>query len=113
MKKLIFLTALFTLLPLLLFPNTKTFAQTLEHVQIYEAQPGDSFYEIGMKYGVSELELEKTNNQSPIEKGEKLIIPETITNEEKDLLARLVTAEAKGEPQEGKVAVATVVLNRV
>lgn len=36
-----------------------------------------------------------------------------ISNEEKKLLARLVHAEAKGEPYNGKVAVATVVLNRV
>lgn len=36
-----------------------------------------------------------------------------ITEEEKNLLARLVHAEAKGEPFEGKVAVAAVVLNRV
>ena len=36
-----------------------------------------------------------------------------ITNNEKKLLARLVHAEAKGEPFAGKVAVADVVLNRV
>ncbi|WP_082036167.1 cell wall hydrolase [Bacillus sp. B-jedd] len=36
-----------------------------------------------------------------------------LTNEEKDLLARLVHAEAKGEPFKGKVAVAEVVLNRM
>jgi N-acetylmuramoyl-L-alanine amidase len=38
---------------------------------------------------------------------------QTISNEEKKLLARLVHAEAKGEPYVGKVAVAAVVLNRV
>lgn len=37
----------------------------------------------------------------------------SISQSEKDLFARLVEAEAKGEPYEGKVAVATVVLNRV
>jgi N-acetylmuramoyl-L-alanine amidase len=37
----------------------------------------------------------------------------TISNQEKDLFDRLVEAEAKGESYEGKVAVATVVLNRV
>lgn len=37
----------------------------------------------------------------------------TITPAEADLLARLVRAEAQGEPYEGKVAVAAVVLNRV
>jgi N-acetylmuramoyl-L-alanine amidase len=36
-----------------------------------------------------------------------------ISAEDKDLLSRLVEAEAKGEPYEGKVAVAMVVLNRV
>jgi N-acetylmuramoyl-L-alanine amidase len=36
-----------------------------------------------------------------------------VTAEEKELLARLVSAEAKGEPYSGKVAVAEVVLNRV
>ncbi|PLS17122.1 cell wall hydrolase [Bacillus sp. M6-12] len=36
-----------------------------------------------------------------------------ITASEKDLLSRLVHAEAKGEPFEGKVAVASVVLNRM
>ncbi len=37
----------------------------------------------------------------------------TISEAEQDLFARLVEAEAKGEPYEGKLAVATVVLNRV
>ncbi|MFC4799216.1 cell wall hydrolase [Neobacillus sp. GCM10023253] len=37
----------------------------------------------------------------------------SISNNEKDLFARLVEAEAKGESYQGKVAVATVVLNRV
>ncbi|WP_246941747.1 cell wall hydrolase [Bacillus pinisoli] len=36
-----------------------------------------------------------------------------VSDEEKKLLARLVSAEAKGEPYKGKVAVAEVVLNRV
>jgi len=36
-----------------------------------------------------------------------------LSNKEKDLFARLVNAEAKGESFEGKVAVATVVLNRM
>ncbi|EFV72792.1 YkvT protein [Bacillus sp. BT1B_CT2] len=36
-----------------------------------------------------------------------------LTHKEKDLLSRLVHAEAKGESFEGKVAVANVVLNRV
>lgn len=55
----------------------------------------------------------------PKESVEEVIEEETeepaiaLSNEEKDLLARLVEAEAKGESYEGKVAVATIVLNRV
>jgi spore germination cell wall hydrolase CwlJ-like protein len=37
----------------------------------------------------------------------------SITAEERNLLARLVSAEASGESYEGKLAVATVVINRV
>lgn len=36
-----------------------------------------------------------------------------VSNSDKELLARLVTAEAKNQPFEGQVAVAAVVLNRV
>lgn len=45
--------------------------------------------------------------------GERIKIPASVSESEKDLLARLVRAEAQGEPYAGKVAVATVVLNRV
>lgn len=36
-----------------------------------------------------------------------------ITEEDLDLMAKIVYAESKGEPQQGKVAVASVILNRV
>ena len=61
--------------------------------------------------------LEKADQ--PIEPKEEIKEEETaepaitLSNEEKDLFARLVEAEAKGESYEGKVAVATVVLNRL
>ncbi|RBN36035.1 peptidoglycan-binding protein, partial [Priestia megaterium] len=48
-----------------------------------------------------------------INANETLTIPNSISESDKELLARLVQAEAKGEPYAGKVAVATVVLNRV
>lgn len=70
-------------------------------------------YDIVMKLSASKRELEKKIPQFLVQTGEQSIPPDTITSEEKDLLARLVTAEAKGEPYEGKVEVATVVLNRV
>ncbi|MFD1334655.1 cell wall hydrolase [Oceanobacillus iheyensis] len=56
------------------------------------------------------------NHKSNVEELEMIYIDEEtvdMTDKEKDLLERLVHAEAKGEPYEGMVAVAVVVLNRV
>ncbi|WP_409974550.1 cell wall hydrolase [Bacillus sp. Bva_UNVM-123] len=92
-----------------------SYAKTLDNVHIYTVKKGDTFLKIGVKNGVSELELKQINGKKSddIHPGEKIIIPKSISNDEKDLLARLVYAEAKGEPYDGKVAVALVVLNRV
>ncbi|WP_010283229.1 cell wall hydrolase [Bacillus timonensis] len=81
----------------------------------HTVKSGDTFWNIGMKYGVPVLKLMEVNNRTSdmIYPGEELEIPESVSSQEKELLARLVHAEAKGEPYEGKVAVATVVLNRV
>ncbi|OCA85662.1 hypothetical protein A8F94_12355 [Bacillus sp. FJAT-27225] len=54
------------------------------------------------KTNVSKKDLPKPTQEEP-----------KLTDEEKELLARLVHAEAKGEPFKGKVAVAEVVLNRI
>src|SRR4051794_22817107 len=155
MKKVIVLTTLFAQLSLLFFPMVNVFAQTFEQVQIDKVEQKGSYYDLGirigvskidlekvsprvvveieerlivpeiiagydmvMKLGVSELDLEKVSPQplvkieekaitseTSVKTGEKSFTPETITIEEKELLARLVTAEAKGEPYEGKVEV--------
>ncbi|MCY7918814.1 cell wall hydrolase [Bacillus vallismortis] len=52
---------------------------------------------------------EKKEKDKPAKPTEK---KETYTQSEKDLLSRLIHAEAKGESYKGKVAVASVVLNR-
>ena len=67
-----------------------------EEVAVQSAEPEKETQEI-------EQAKEKEQEKSAV----------SISNEEKDLLERLVEAEAKGESYEGKVAVATVVLNRV
>ncbi|WP_052659309.1 cell wall hydrolase [Bacillus alveayuensis] len=84
-------------------------------VQTHRVQKGDTLWKIGMNYGVSVSQLKRENHRTSdlIYIGEILKIPQTISAYEKDLLARLVEAEAKGEAYAGKVAVATVVLNRV
>ncbi|QPC46494.1 cell wall hydrolase [Mangrovibacillus cuniculi] len=81
----------------------------------YTIVKGDTLWSIGERYSVSVLDLQKTNDieGSLIYPGQVLTLPTAVSAEERDLLSRLVHAEAKGEPYEGKVAVATVVLNRV
>ncbi|MGX1900123.1 cell wall hydrolase [Thermolongibacillus altinsuensis] len=96
---------------MLSFCHEKASAQTTIHT----VRKGDTLWKIGKQYGVSLLELKKINKRTNdvLYVGERLTIPPSISAYEKDLLARLVHAEAKGEPFAGKVAVATVVLNRV
>lgn len=68
-----------------------------------------------MKYGAPLKQVMAMNNKDTamIYPGEQVKIPVHASASEQDLLSRLVEAEAKGESYAGKVAVATVVLNRV
>jgi N-acetylmuramoyl-L-alanine amidase len=59
-----------------------------------------------------ERKINIVQKDTPKKKQPREDVPQ-LTKEEKELLARLVHAEAKGEPFKGKVAVAEVVLNRV
>ncbi|MED3877673.1 cell wall hydrolase [Priestia megaterium] len=81
----------------------------------HRVKNGETLYKIGAEYGVTVKQLKEANHKSTdsINANETLTIPNSISESDKDLLARLVQAEAKGEPYAGKVAVATVVLNRV
>ncbi|MBD1380404.1 cell wall hydrolase [Metabacillus arenae] len=83
--------------------------------EVYEIKRGDTLWLIGKKHGVSMRDIESVNQISGnfMFNGEKLIIPSSLSEQDMGLLARIVHAEAKGEPYKGKVAVATVVLNRV
>lgn len=91
-------------------PQLKASAATTHQVQ-----SGDTLWLIGKRYGVPVNELKSMNKKTSdlLFVGEKLTIPQSVTSADMDLLARLVHAEAKGEPYAGKVAVASVVLNRV
>ena len=97
------------LLMMLMIPMTAHADKT--HV----VQPGETYYTIASQYGVNTHQLQAMNNDwsSYLSVGERVEVPVTLNSYEKDLLARLVEAEAKGESYAGKVAVATVVLNRV
>lgn len=74
--------------------------------ELYAKQPEKPIIDFSIKPTLSEPEMEPQEE----EQEEPAV---SISNKETDLLARLVEAEAKGESYDGKVAVATVVLNRV
>ncbi|MFZ3589536.1 cell wall hydrolase [Bacillus sp. DJP31] len=81
----------------------------------HQVKSGETFWKISNQYGIPTAAIQKINNKKNFSlfAGENLTIPHIPTSYERELLARLVYAEAKGEPYAGKVAVATVVLNRV
>ncbi|MDY0407942.1 cell wall hydrolase [Virgibacillus soli] len=81
----------------------------------YTVKSGDSYWNIANKYGVSVKDLQNANNRSnaTLYVGETLTIPNQVSSADKKLMAKLIHAEAKGESYAGKVAVATVILNRV
>lgn len=88
----------------------------------HTVQNGESLWTIANDYGVTVAQLQQLNNLqgSVIYPGQALAVQVQATEasnsayseEDLDLLARLVHSEARGEPYEGKVAVAAVVLNR-
>ncbi|WP_175639177.1 cell wall hydrolase [Metabacillus schmidteae] len=128
MKKLIFLlTLLVTLL-------------SAEPILAYTVQKGDTMYKIARDNELTLSELASVNPQvkdldliyvgqeihidikqknkqknrpTVASRGETISSKVNLTETEIDLLARIVRAEAQTEPFEGKVAVASVVLNRV
>ncbi|NLJ80277.1 MAG: LysM peptidoglycan-binding domain-containing protein [Firmicutes bacterium] len=96
----------------------------------YTVQPGDTLWEIALAHGVSWQELahlNKIKDPTKMQAGITLRLPSDLTplvlrsdgsfyepsRQEKELLAKLVCAEARGESLEGQIAVAAVVLNRV
>jgi N-acetylmuramoyl-L-alanine amidase len=99
---------------------------------VHIVQPGDTLWDIALAHGISWQELASLNKikdpttlqvgtrlrlPTTTQSGTKLVLHDgstvTVTSEEVELLARVVQAEAGGEPFEGKVAVAAVILNRV
>ncbi|RFU65380.1 cell wall hydrolase [Peribacillus glennii] len=77
---------------------------------------GETISDVAKLHGVPIEKVEQANedDKGGVKPGEALLIPKSpIKGSDKELLARLVHAEAKGEPYKGKVAVATVVLNRI
>lgn len=98
---------------------------------VYTVKSGDTLYLISQRYGIPFNSLRKANNEwdNLIYPGQQLILPGIVpsdeaassaaktvipyTTNEVDLLARLISAEAKGESYEAMVGVGGVVVNRV
>ncbi|RKL67511.1 hypothetical protein CR203_09180 [Salipaludibacillus neizhouensis] len=89
----------------------------------HTVKPGESLWSIATKYGMTIAQLQQKNYLSSfiVYPGQALAVSgkgvkisnHGFSEEERNLLARLVQSEAKGEPFKGKVAVAAVVLNRM
>ncbi|WHY03087.1 cell wall hydrolase [Neobacillus sp. DY30] len=120
MKKLI---TLLTLATLLLF-SSPAFAYTVKpgdtmskiardhHLTLQELADGNpEISNLNLIYPGQEVHTNKSSRT--VEPKIKETVKQTLSNQEIDLLARLVRAEAQTEPLEGKIAVACVVLNRV
>ncbi|AGY48319.1 endolysin [Bacillus phage Slash] len=108
------------------------FAANAEASETHTVRSGDTMNKIAAANGMGLDQLVAKNPQIPnpnmiyvgqaVNVGEQTSVPAAtttttssggISSSEKDLMARLVRAEAQGEPYAGKVAVATVILNRV
>lgn len=93
----------------------------------YTVISGDTLTKIAKKFATTVTRLQTANNltNDTIYSGQTLFIPVdsqnitsradylTINQEQIDLMARVVYGESRGEPFEGQVAVAAVILNRV
>jgi len=88
----------------------------------YTIQPGDSLYSVAVQYKTTAAFIGSVNNlvSNVIYPSQNIFVPApqatgtvVYTAAEKDLLARLITAEADGEPFAAQVAVGAVVINRV
>lgn len=97
----------------------------VHEVGSYQVRAGDSLYWIAKTYGVSVTELRELNGleDNAIRPGQALQVPMdslrnypvgvSLTEQEVDWIARMVHAEARGEPYLGQVAVASVIINRL
>lgn len=114
LKKMFILGTAFLMLSIGAKPTNAAVMHDIKH--------GESLFIIAVNNNISVNELKQANGlqHNRIYAGGKLVIPESsgnvtesVNGRDIDLLARLITAEAGAEPYQGKVAVASVILNRM
>src|SRR4051794_10035260 len=99
---------------LMLSISAFTLTNQTEAATTHKVQYGETYWKIAKGFGVPVNRLMAVNQWTPLYAGHYMQIPNSqYSAAEKDLMARLVHAEAVGEPYRGKVAVATVILNRI
>lgn len=118
MRKKAFLAAIVGILTILVISTGLAMAQTTHTVR-----SGDTLWRLSVRYGTTVAAIQQANGVSGhlIYPGQRLSIPSGggawvrahLQSWEMDLLARLISAEAQGEPYAGQVAVGAVVLNRM
>lgn len=85
-----------------------------EAATTHKIQYGETYWKIAKGFGIPVNSLMSANNSKPLIAGQYMTLPNSpISAADEELMAKLVRAEAVGEPYAGKVAVATVILNRV
>jgi N-acetylmuramoyl-L-alanine amidase len=100
-----------------------------EAATVYTVKKGDTLWKISQKFGTTVYEIKRANNywKDVIYPGQKFVITwpsaassrgsntyvNNISSRDFELMAKMVYGEARGEPFEGQVAVAAVILNRV
>lgn len=100
--------------------------QKTETGYTYYVKPGDSLYKIAAQFNSTIQDIKNLNNlySNYLYVGQKLritmgVVKEgygkriSINDQEMDLMARAVYSEARGEPHNGQVAIAAVIINRI
>jgi N-acetylmuramoyl-L-alanine amidase len=99
---------------LMLSISAFTLTNQTEAATTHKIQYGETYWKIAKGFGIPVNSVMNVNNSKPLIAGQYMTLPNSIFSAaDKDLMARLVRAEAVGEPYAGKVAVATVIINRV
>jgi N-acetylmuramoyl-L-alanine amidase len=96
---------------------------------VHTVSHGDTIWKISQWYGTTVNEIKRANNHwsDNIYPNQKLVITwpsapasrgsstniQSVSRNDSELMAKMVYAESRGEPFEGQVAVASVILNRV